>query len=60
MTNKQRATLSNILSDLGKLVFAGLVIGKFVSTVAIPNTVFIFGIISSILCFIAAIAINKE
>lgn len=53
--------LSGLISDLGKIIFASIVIGFFVPGIAgeITLPVFVFGVFASIVCFATAFMLLK-
>jgi hypothetical protein len=55
----QRKELAKALYDVGKLVFAALVIGQFVSGVEFRLSVFIAGLMFFMATFIIATMLNK-
>ncbi len=60
LDKRQRENLAKIIADVGKIVFAAIVVGKFVSPEKIILLVFIFGAVFSIFCFVSTIIIDKE
>lgn len=60
LDKKQRENLARIIADLGKIVFAAIVVGRFVSPDKITLNVFTLGLFFSLFCFISTIFIDKE
>lgn len=58
-TSKKRENLSKAIYDLGKLSFAALVIGQFVSPSIFNPKVFIGGLIFTLATFVIAYRIDK-
>jgi len=58
-TSKKRENLSKAIYDLGKLSFAALVIGQFVSPVLFNPIVFVGGLTFTLLAFLTAYLIEK-
>lgn len=59
MIDSKRKNLSKSTYDLGKLTFAGLVIGYFINP-AVKLSVLILGIISTVLLFVIAYLIDLK
>lgn len=57
---KQRENLAKIIADIGKIVFAAIVVGRFVSPGKITLMSFSVGLVFSLFCFASAIFIDKE
>jgi len=58
-TSKKRENLSKAIYDIGKLSFAALVIGQFISSTTFNPIVFIGGLIFTALAFLIAYLIEK-
>ncbi|PIP40443.1 hypothetical protein CO110_07200 [Candidatus Desantisbacteria bacterium CG_4_9_14_3_um_filter_40_11] len=58
-TSKKREGLSKAIYDLGKISFAALVIGQFVSPNLFNSIIFIGGLIFTALAFLTAYLIEK-
>ena len=58
-TSKKRENLSKAIYDIGKLSFAALVIGQFISSAAFNPIIFIGGLIFTFLAFLIAYLIEK-
>ncbi len=56
----QRLEPSKALYDIGKLVFAALVIGQFISGVSFRTGVFVVGLLFSAAAFVVATLLNEE
>lgn len=56
---KKRENLSKAIYDLGKLSFAALVIGQFVTPTLFNPTVFIGGLVFTLSAFLYAYFIDK-
>lgn len=59
LDNAQRKELAKALYDVGKLVFAALVIGQFISGDAFRFSVFVVGLMIFATAFIIATMLNK-
>ena len=60
LDRKQRENLGKISADLGKLTFAGLVIGALIAKEPMPIWVTIGGFAFSLICFFVTLIIDRE
>lgn len=58
-TKRQRENLGKIVSDIGKLFFAVVVLGPWVSPSGFNSKKLILGIAASLICFIFGIFVDR-
>jgi hypothetical protein len=59
LTKKQRENLAKLIFDLGKLTFAGLVIGTLLPDKKFAWLIFSIGCLFSFLCFVIGAYLDK-
>jgi hypothetical protein len=60
LDKKRKENLAKILINIGTVTFTGLVIGRFVAAQQTGSSVFLSGLLFSILCFAIAILVDRE
>lgn len=61
LDKSQRKELAKLLYDIGKFSILGLVVGQMVSpTMLFRPAVFVYGVVTSLSCFIVGTLLNRE
>lgn len=59
LTRKQRENLSKALYDVGKVILATVVLGRFVSDKPLDPVIILSGFVAVVLCFAIATVLDK-